>query len=1542
MHLRAGVTEDDVKSAAFKLPAVTAQELLQQAQHAAQDDTLSIASSRFADGAGAAIIAFAHFHTRGHAEDAAAALNALLDMGAANPVMTRIRNAAGATASHAAAAMEADVAAVMLCTGFEDVTIEEVSQMSLPRVIRAGDLAAEGLIHGATMALQPSKIADTTRANVQAALLQLHPSAYAPLPPAAAARMTVPTPQNTASVNAQGCPVKVVMLDDDVPVSDFTTSLAGIKKYVAGKVSPTGHGPSGWTYPMMHVIMSRKEASAPLLGGALQILFDSIARNTVPVEVKQRLVASRGIAFHKQAEQADGGYTGSVSLRPLAVEEVWLRVVTAHVASILRAMAKTTRVLSPLDFAIGTSGGAEMPGLLAQTALFADARTVVVSHDVRNAFNTVPRQRIMQVMTHHPALLPIMHLMYAKPSIIDFGDGFTIVSAEGVRQGDGLSSAAFSMALRPELDEVRTRFPTVCVTGYLDDTTAISTSANEAGKATLHYAELLQQLNMQMVPTKCCAYSRTSAAAQATAHGAGIPHAEHGLVVCGTPVGEDNYVNAHLHAAATAAVDICKRIAAITLISVDCGGTHPNDEAEFSADQPNGDTAEQHARPSPATLRHGVQTAFTMLRLCVSSTITHLLRTVPSRLTAAHASRVDAAVIACAAFIISGARTPLLVDTHADTNAEYIRAALGMTIEDATDVMHRLQLPLRHGGMGLTPASSIVDAARMGALALSAHRLHTLLTRICGADYGNAEYVAGAGATSGTTAGAATALKLPRVASVIPDFSAVLKNTMLLRAATTKWNPATDPDFLTKSQPRVQSIVSDLVHGRALATTVKFIKATYGAQPSEVGYRIAQLTSCSGVGAAAWLHASARHKLLRIGNDEWLAAARQRVGAALLSPVELATILEDPLMVVDISCGCEQPDAVTTSMLGDAVRCRHLTTCNGAQMRALRTRRHHAVKHALAHATRARWGKDVCNARTAAKVDANSTTDTTAMNDSGRALSLPAAAIGASVKHHMEVSLDDAGVPRKPGNGGKPRRMADIVLHFGKAARDGHGSADANAPTDHATHVPGTWPTGLTFVDVTVVVPHNQKGHSKVSAAVAQVVADVERINDTQLKLPRGIAAAEAESRKAQLYHGQYIMPVGALQPFGMETMGALGDHAQDVLQMIATGGLKRPATTGASGGDGMTSQQRATHRHVQQRVSVALQRNNGRMALALTNPNDKRLLSREARAVQRKTTTHFNRQKTVGVARNTVLAPHDSDEEEQEDDRDDTGGQGGAEHRDAMRRTPRSVSSVKRGSAGSSSKGSGDNITNNASDTGHQQQRERSHAVRVSDAAARMQEGQLAAATTGVLGDVMHMLHYATALTTTDAQEGVHDYYAGDAAGMQPDGDAAGDADIIVEKTATTPDSHDNNSTTSDFLRPQQQRASSRKLRSMRTHVALEDLLDDKCDMLPPEHEIPTTATHHTRLHADVRGAPSVRATALVSSEASRPPQLPPQAVKSAARLTRATATVTARASIPASVSSASVRGSNGVAAEARRSAAPSAPRQRYPRQRAVGRSEL
>ena len=165
-------------------------------------------------------------------------------------------------------------------------------------------------------------------------------------------------------------------------------------------------------------------------------------------------------AFLVALEKKDGG------VRPIAVGCTLRRLATKTAGShIMEAMGA---LLAPRQLGYGTPHGAEAAVFAAR--LFLDniqPKEVILKLDFKNAFNTIRRDKMMKaVSTLAPELTPFVYCAYSEPSILFWGEQ-TLMSREGVQQGDLLGPLLFC----PTIHELISQLESDLCMFYLDDGT---------------------------------------------------------------------------------------------------------------------------------------------------------------------------------------------------------------------------------------------------------------------------------------------------------------------------------------------------------------------------------------------------------------------------------------------------------------------------------------------------------------------------------------------------------------------------------------------------------------------------------------------------------------------------------------------------------------------------------------------------------------------------------------------------------------------------------------------------------------------------------------------------------------------------------------------------------------------------------------------------------------------------------------------------------------------------------------------------------------
>jgi hypothetical protein len=192
-------------------------------------------------------------------------------------------------------------------------------------------------------------------------------------------------------------------------------------------------GPSGWTYEHVKAaVKASQEAEIAVLA-----LMSAMVQGKLPHV--PALLQSTLLPISKPR----GG------IRPIAIGEVWYRLAGLCALATCKDVGQSP---APLQLAVGVPGGAQIVGHALAAGIAAELDCVTVQLDLRNTFNTLSRQRMLEAVAQRcPSLLP-----HATPTPLRLrGSAATMASTRGVRQGDPCGPLFFALALQGPLEELR-------------------------------------------------------------------------------------------------------------------------------------------------------------------------------------------------------------------------------------------------------------------------------------------------------------------------------------------------------------------------------------------------------------------------------------------------------------------------------------------------------------------------------------------------------------------------------------------------------------------------------------------------------------------------------------------------------------------------------------------------------------------------------------------------------------------------------------------------------------------------------------------------------------------------------------------------------------------------------------------------------------------------------------------------------------------------------------------------------------------------------
>ena len=264
----------------------------------------------------------------------------------------------------------------------------------------------------------------------------LHPS-HAPVFPAA----PVPAPPG-------------IVVDSD--------RLHSILKQQATGAAP---GPSGWTAELLLTLFEDRFCAE-----ALSSVISAICNGKLPKQAKQwqPLLASRLIGIPK----SDHG------IRPISIGEALYRLASSYMSDLVAPHFPT--IFASIQKGVGCSGGSDRAVHTVQLSLELLKRScdaVVMSVDIRNAFNSIDRGAVARAIIRSPhahVLWQFFQWSYSDPSDLLIYDASgnlvtSLQSVQGVKQGDPVSSFMFALTIQSLLEEAVVNLPNMTAVAYLDD-----------------------------------------------------------------------------------------------------------------------------------------------------------------------------------------------------------------------------------------------------------------------------------------------------------------------------------------------------------------------------------------------------------------------------------------------------------------------------------------------------------------------------------------------------------------------------------------------------------------------------------------------------------------------------------------------------------------------------------------------------------------------------------------------------------------------------------------------------------------------------------------------------------------------------------------------------------------------------------------------------------------------------------------------------------------------------------------------------------------
>ncbi|KAL0205821.1 hypothetical protein P9112_001128 [Eukaryota sp. TZLM1-RC] len=252
--------------------------------------------------------------------------------------------------------------------------------------------------------------------------------------------------------------------------------LKAIQKLPKGKAA----GPSGISFDLLKIACS----SAPEIADDLAHYFQQLI--VLKINPPFELLAARLIALVKPGNgiKPDG-------IRPIAVGESLSRLLASIVFD--RVKDKASTFLNPHQFGIKTIDGASVAAIASDTFFNAEENNFIFNLDFKNAFNSVKREAIFEVIKSDFPELSKSDLIF---------NSFALKSSSGVKQGDPLGPLLFCLAIHKTLNIIKQKYPSIKIVAYMDDISLIG-SFDLLELVAQEIADSYENIGLHLNASKC-------------------------------------------------------------------------------------------------------------------------------------------------------------------------------------------------------------------------------------------------------------------------------------------------------------------------------------------------------------------------------------------------------------------------------------------------------------------------------------------------------------------------------------------------------------------------------------------------------------------------------------------------------------------------------------------------------------------------------------------------------------------------------------------------------------------------------------------------------------------------------------------------------------------------------------------------------------------------------------------------------------------------------------------------------------------------------
>ena len=465
---------------------------------------------------------------------------------------------------------------------------------------------------------------------------------------------------------------------DNTPLVNFMDESTQIQtiRYLNKQPRNAARSSLGWSTDHIQDILYYYPTATAGFFNFLQLITDG----KISATTKKLLYRGRGIALIQKDK-----------IRPIIIQCPFHKT-ASHI--LVKALAqKSIEVCGKKQLGSPISGGIEILIHTIRIILEMNSDFVIIKTDIKNAFNELSREAIINAVNEQAnEILPYVHNLLNEPSEVIFNDHKSKVCAQifqhiGVPQGSPSSGPLFNITQANALQRIESAHPDITIISVHDDHYILGKLEHALPALDMFDLEFAQ-LNLERQSQKSKIFHphhdfNDEETINIEKYNLQVIKSSNGIEVAGAPIGSSSFVEDHLLAVVE---NIKQQLAKYIDIT----------QTQFS------------------TKKHDSQTLHTIMRKCISSQFTYLLRCCKPSDSERAAEILDDALFT---FFIHCIDAQKEIEESNDSEVQRIR--------------QQIFLPIRYGGCGLTSSKFITKAAFIGSISLTANWIGKIIPEIC-------------------------------------------------------------------------------------------------------------------------------------------------------------------------------------------------------------------------------------------------------------------------------------------------------------------------------------------------------------------------------------------------------------------------------------------------------------------------------------------------------------------------------------------------------------------------------------------------------------------------------------------------------------------------------------------------------------------------------------------------------------------------------------------------------------------------------------------